>query len=256
MLDIHQPCLEEIASPKEHAFEWGLEHRTPVQANSDYPQPSPEDFHIHNPMSVHIYDTVRTRYQMKVVETVWKILLVYPKTHQLKPNFESLFLLNPGESSLSLERNDSEQSVFLGLGKYYSESATSWMFESPTLPPHPTISFPLAQILHPSLHWLPWPGPTPSCMTYRNTQGLFPQWAGLLIMLNCLGWSCGLTLSKAIWCWDKTGEKRHSQDLQDLWLTEAVSLMRKEEIKGVLAFLAKAPVEHRNAQRQKQLNLK
>lgn len=82
-----------------------------------------------------------------------------------------------------------------------------------------------------------------------------PWWAGLLKMLNCLGWSCGLTLSKAIWCWDKIGEKRHSQDLQDLRLTKAVSLMRKGEIKGVLAFLAKAPVEHRNAQRQKQLNL-
>lgn len=101
------------------------------------------------------------------------------------------------------------------------------------------FSFPLSRFLHPSLHWLPCPIPTPSCMTCRNTRGLSPLWAGLLIIVNCLGWSCGLTLSKAIWCWDKTGEKRHSQDLQDLWLTKAVSLMRKEEIKGVLAFWQK-----------------
>lgn len=129
------------------------------------------------------------------------------------------------------------------------------VFESPLSPHIHKYSFPLSQGLHPALYCLPCPISTPSCQTCRDTLGLFPQWPGLLIILNCLGWTCDLTLSKAIWCWDKTGEKRHSQNLQDLWLTKAVNLMRKEEIKRVLAFLAKTPVEHRNARRQKQLNL-
>lgn len=129
------------------------------------------------------------------------------------------------------------------------------VFESPLGPHIYKYSFPVSQGLHPSLYCLPCPTSTPSYQTCRDTRGLFPPWHGLLIILNCLGWTCDLTLSKAIWCWEKTGEKRHSQNLQDLWLTKAVSLMRKEEIKGVLAFLANAPVECRNAQRQKQLNL-
>lgn len=122
--------------------------------------------------------------------------------------------------------------------------------------PHTYVfSLSFSQIPHPSSHWLPHPIPTPNSMTYRNTQGWFPQWAGLSIMLNCLGWSCGLTLSKAIWFWDKLRSREHSPDLQDLWLNKAVSLMRKEEIKRVLAFFVcfffgKSPVEHRNAQRQ------
>lgn len=122
--------------------------------------------------------------------------------------------------------------------------------------PHAHLfSFPLPQAPHPSLHWLTYALPTPSCVTCRNTQGWFLWWEELLITLNCLGWSCGLTLSKAIWFWDKLRNREHSPEPQDLWLTKAVSLMRKEETKGVLAFLAKVPVEHRNTQRQKQLTL-
>lgn len=103
--------------------------------------------------------------------------------------------------------------------------------------PHTYVfSLPFSQISRPSSHWLPHPIPAPNSLTYRNTPEWFPQWAGLSIMLNCLGWSCGLTSSKAIWFWDKLRSREHSPDLQDLWLNKAVSLMRKEEIKRVLAF--------------------
>lgn len=91
------------------------------------------------------------------------------------------------------------------------DAATSCLFENPLGPHAHLFLSPVAQGPQPSLPQLPSPLPTPSQMTHRNIQGLLPQWAGFLIMINCLCWSYGLTLSKAIWCWDKTGMRREQQ---------------------------------------------
>lgn len=54
MLDVHQACLEGGCKPKTACSWVRPEHRTPPQANSSHPHPSPEDSDAHIPMSAHL----------------------------------------------------------------------------------------------------------------------------------------------------------------------------------------------------------
>lgn len=79
-------------------------------------------------------------------------------------------------------------------------------------------------------------------------------------MLGHLGWSCDLTLSKVIQFWEKSEE--WEQTRQDHKIYDQLKLLSGEGRgdEGNIGFFGgggggKTPVEHRNSQRQKQLNL-
>lgn len=183
------------------------------------------------------------------METIWKTLLVYSKTCSWKPDFESSFLLNPGERSLSLkEMNVSE--VFSLDRENTAPNQPHLVRLNPAIPHTHLIPFVFHRVLTPPGTDCPAP-PHSWLSDLREHTGAISSVGGASDNMKLFTLELWPDFVKSHMVRRQT-EEQSAQPRSARSDSPKLRLMRKEEIKGVLA---QSPAEHRNARRQKQLSL-